>query len=184
MATIIENAAPHSKRKSFARVKKHSLVTDMTPMVDLGFLLITFFIITVELSKPNVTPLAMPKGEADMPVGSSNALTVILDKGNSIYYYEGELATAIANKTLLPTSFSPKDGIRQIIINKQKQLDDSNPTNEKRDGMMLIIKATDEANYQNVIKAFDEALINVVKKYALVKINPAEIAYIRTLSNH
>jgi biopolymer transport protein ExbD len=184
MAAIIENAVPHSKRKSFARVKKHSLATDMTPMVDLGFLLITFFIITVELSKPNNTPLAMPKKGTDMPVAASNSLTVILDKDNSVYYYEGELAEAIAGKKFLATSFSPEKGIRQIIINKQKQLDLINPTGEKRDGLMLMIKATDETNYENVMKVFDEALINVVKKYALVKPETAELEYIRTLSHH
>jgi biopolymer transport protein ExbD len=63
----------------------------MTPMVDLGFLLITFFIITTQLSKPSVVKLNMPKeSKYSTTVGESNALTFILDKDDRVYYYHGD----------------------------------------------------------------------------------------------
>lgn len=70
--------------------KKHTPKTDMTPMVDLGFLLITFFVITMELNKPVTLNLNMPKEGPTTDLGKSNALTVLLGKDNAIYYYHGD----------------------------------------------------------------------------------------------
>src|SRR5687768_12504833 len=74
-------------RRGVARMKKHSLKTDMTPMVDLGFLLIAFFIMTTELNKPVVTRLNMPHDGPSIPLAMSNALTVLLGDNNTVYYY-------------------------------------------------------------------------------------------------
>jgi biopolymer transport protein ExbD len=60
------------------KMKKHELKIDMTPMVDLGFLLISFFVITTELSKPTALNLIMPTKGIAMDLGESNALTVLL----------------------------------------------------------------------------------------------------------
>ena len=88
MATINSSINEHRKA-GVRRAAKHSLRTDMTPMVDLGFLLITFFVITAEMSKPTTTKLNMPKEGDDMPVGESYSLTILLSENNAVYYYEG-----------------------------------------------------------------------------------------------
>ena len=86
----ISNPAPSQRRKAGVQgMIKHNLKIDMTPMVDLGFLLITFFVITTELAKPTAMDLFMPKDGKPMPLGKSNALTVLLDQ-DKLYYYHGE----------------------------------------------------------------------------------------------
>lgn len=183
MALLNETPVIGRSKKGFCHVRKHNLKTDMTPMVDLGFLLITFFVITVQLSKPGVTNLYMPKdGGGSTKLEDSNALTVIVDGNNKIYYYNGNMRDALINNRIQPTSFSPTDGIRKIIIEKQKWLDEIKISPEKRNGLMLLIKPTNEANYNNVMKVLDEVLINDVKKYALVGIEPEELSYLKNLN--
>lgn len=153
----------------------------MTPMVDLGFLLISFFIFTTELSKPVVVNLAMPKDSSGppIPLGESNALTVILSNKDKIFYYEGEMNQAISNGKISETNYSTKEGIRKIIRNKQEWLDKANISKEKRDGLMVLIKADSEASYENLMAVLDEMLINNVKRYALIKLEPGEINWLK-----
>lgn len=107
-------------RPGFARQKKNSLRVDMTPMVDLGFILITFFVMTVQLSQPVALNLAMPKEGGDpMPLGESDALTVLLDDKDRVYYYHGQWAEAAAMNKVYTTSFSVKDGLGKVIREKQ-----------------------------------------------------------------
>lgn len=169
------------RRRGVARMKKHSLKTDMTPMVDLGFLLITFFILTAKLSESTVLKLNVPHDGDGTKVGMTNALTVLLDKDNTIYYYHGDWETAMANKRIGKTTFDIKTGIGKIIREKQKALDllkQSQPSLEGRDGLMLMIKATKDASYGNVVDLIDETLINNVKKHALIAPQKEELDYI------
>jgi biopolymer transport protein ExbD len=166
-------------------MKKHSLKTDMTPMVDLGFLLIAFFIMTTELNKPVVTRLNMPHDGPPMSLGMSNALTVLLDDNNTVYYYHGDWEEAVKNKAVIKTTLSVKDGVGKIIREKQQALDQLKavkPDAEGRDGLMLLIKAMTKANYSTVIDVLDEVTINRVRKYALVKAEKEEINYIEGLA--
>lgn len=176
MAAIIEQHAGNGRRRTVPRMKKYILKTDMIPLVDLGFLLIAFFVFTAQMSEPVVANLVMPKDGPPSTLGDSNALTVLLGKDNRIWYYQGNLENAIANNEIFETSYSVKDGIGKVIRDKQEWLDRSNVSDEKRSGLMLLIKATSGASYKNVINALDEALINDVKKYALVKPEPQEIS--------
>src|SRR5687767_3805131 len=92
----------------FGRQVKHTLSVDMTPMVDLGFLLISFFVISTRLSEPGAMDLYMPADGDSMPLGQSNALTVILDKDNTIFYYHGDWETAINSGSIFQTNYSGK----------------------------------------------------------------------------
>lgn len=150
---------------------KHNLKIDMTPMVDLGFLLISFFVITTELSKPTAMDIAMPTKGAPMLVKESDVVTVLLDNNNTVWYYLGNWENALHNNAVSKTSFSGKDGLRKIINEKQRWLDKNN-TKEGRNGLMLIIKPTNNSSYKNLIDVLDETTINIVKKYVVV--NPSE----------
>jgi biopolymer transport protein ExbD len=165
-------------RPGVHRVKKHSLRTDMTPMVDLGFLLITFFVFTSELSKPVVTKLVMPTEEGRTTLGESDALTVLLGKNDAVYYYHGNPGKAFAEGQVYKTSFAVDKGIGTIIRAKQKQLAAHPASKEGKDGLMLLIKPGEQASYQNVVDMLDEAMINNVKKYALLKQEKDEIDYL------
>lgn len=166
------------RRPGVGRMKRHSVKTDMTPMVDLGFLLIAFFVMTTELSKPTVVNLNMPKSGPSMPVGNSNALTILLDDNDRVYYYPGDWKDALANGQVFKTNFSESNGLGKVIREKQKWLD-ANSKKEGRDGLMLLIKPGKDANYKNVINALDEALINVVKKYALLPVEQEETEWMK-----
>jgi biopolymer transport protein ExbD len=169
------------KRAGVPRMVKHSQKVDMTPMVDLGFLLITFFVITTELSKPTVMDLYMPKDGKPMPLGESNALSILLGRNNILYYYNGNWADAKKRNEIFTTTFSASNGLRKIINDKQKYLDETISKNkEGRDGLMLLIKPGKETSYKNVVDVLDEATINVVKKYAVVKLSDDEAAFLKS----
>ena len=183
----IESSASERKGRSFSHNKKHSLMIDMTPMVDLGFLLITFFVFTTTISTPTVTDLYMP---GDKPVtvlpqlSNSLALTLILDDNNKIYYYHGDFNDAIKSNEIFETNYSTYSGIGKIIRQKQKDIDASGKFVEGRKGLMMLIKPTSKSVYKDVVDAMDEAVINDVKKYAIVEPGAAEINYIKTKSGH
>src|SRR5512133_1388241 len=111
----------HKKTRGVKKAKKLSTRVDMTPMVDLGFLLITFFIFTATMSTPTTMALNMPKDEKDPKnqneAKASGALTILLGKSDQVYYYEGELAPDASN--FKSTNFK---GIREVIINKKKDV--------------------------------------------------------------
>jgi biopolymer transport protein ExbD len=151
----------------------------MTPMVDLGFLLITFFVITTALSKPTVMDLYMPKGGDSTGLGQSNALTVLLGRNNTVYYYHSDWEEAIKAGLVFETNFSYDKGLGEVIREKQHLLDVNNVKGEGRNGLMLLIKADKEAHYENVVKALDEARINEVKKYAVIKLSQPEINFLK-----
>lgn len=146
----------------------------MTPMVDLGFLLVTFFVFTSELSRPHSTNLVMPKEGNDMPVGESLSLTVLLGKDNKVFYYEGNWDPAMIHIT----NYSVKEGLGKVIREKQSRLDLHPVNGEGREGLMMMIKPGPDASYKNVIDAMDEKLINDVRKYAILKPGAEEKAFL------
>src|SRR5436190_10953501 len=109
----------HKKGPGVKKAKRLSTRVDMTPLVDLGFLLITFFIFTTTMSTPSTMDLYMPKDtekdEDQNKAKESGALTVMMSKDNHIYYYEGKLAPDASN--FKSSNFKE---IRDVIINKKK----------------------------------------------------------------
>jgi biopolymer transport protein ExbD len=155
----------HKKGPGVKKAKKASTRVDLTPMVDLGFLLITFFIFTTTMSQPTAMKLNLPK-DTDKPeeqnkLKESGAFTMLLGKNNSVYYYEGQLDPSASN---LKQSTMKK--IRDEIIRKKR----STPEED----LMVVIKASDLSTYKDVVDALDEMTINDIKRYALVDISPVE----------
>src|SRR5258705_5198493 len=113
----IENTANVRKGKSFSHNKKQIIRIDMTPMVDLGFLLITFFVFTTTMSTPKATDLFMPKEDTTDPtqLPRSLALTLLLDDNGKIYYYSGDFEEAIKTNKIFETSYSTYSGITKAI---------------------------------------------------------------------
>lgn len=180
MAALSEGPETLRQKAGVRRAKKHSLKVDMTPMVDLGFLLITFFVITARLSEPAVTPLNMPRDDGPKtPTGEHATLTVLIG-GNKIYYYQGFWEEAFKNHQILPITLDLKNGLGKIIREKQQWLDQFSVNGGGRKDLMILLKAGENANYSQAIDALDEMLINRVIRYALVKPTSEELAFITT----
>lgn len=184
----IENSASERKGRSFSHNKKQSLRIDMTPMVDLGFLLITFFVFTTTISTPTMTDLYMPKdplNEKDSTNLSEDlALTFLLDDNDKVYYYEGLFDKMLNTNKIFETNYSAYSGLGKIIRQKQKDIDASGKFVDGRKGLMMLIKPTSKSAYKNVVDALDEAVINDVKKYAIMEPSAAEMGFLKTKSGH
>jgi biopolymer transport protein ExbD len=176
-----ENSPIERKGRSFSQNKKHSLKIDMTPMVDLGFLLISFFVFTTSMSTPKATDLFMPKDDLinPQPLPKSLALSLLLDENNKVYYYNGDFKEAETANKIFETNYSTYEGIGRIIREKQKEIDASRKFAEGRKGLMLLIKPTSKSDYKNVIDALDEAVINDVKKFAIIEPGEDELQFIK-----
>ncbi|MFD3393042.1 biopolymer transporter ExbD [Aquirufa sp. OSTEICH-129V] len=157
------------KKGGKKRSKKMSTKIDMTPMVDLGFLLITFFMLTTTLAKPVTMQLNMPDKtdtKETSPVKLSETLTVCPDE-NKVYYYQG--IPTEAGTVMQVTNYS-ETGIRKVIADLKAKVG-SNFT--------IVIKPTKKAKYRNMIDMLDECAITNNKRYALLEIDPDTEALIK-----
>jgi biopolymer transport protein ExbD len=157
----------HKKGPGVKKAKKLSTRVDMTPMVDLGFLLITFFIFTTTMAQPTAMNLFMPK-DVDKPeeqnkVKESGAFTIMLGKADQVYYYEGLDPTQIKATTF--------KGIRDEILAKKKS---TNP-----EDLVMIIKPSPDATYKNTVDILDEMTIAEIKRYAMVDISDTEMQLVK-----
>lgn len=173
----LNTSAGANRHQGIARSKKLSTRVDLTPMVDLGFLLITFFVFTTTISQPSVLPLLMPADDitAPTPIKKSTAVTIIPIENDKIFYYHGDLAEAEKENLYGTTNFSISDGIGAIIREKQKALDQL--PNLSRKDLMLIIRPANDARFQNIVDAMDEVLINQLVHYSFVDLTPEEIKF-------
>lgn len=162
MAAITTTDINRKQKAGFARRKQLSLRIDMTPMVDLGFLLITFFIFTSTMSQPTTMGLNMPKEAEATPIKESGALTILPTENGKIFYYDGILEPANVHTCSLKE-------IRNVILNKKRRTPEKN--------FFIVIKPTVKANYGNVVDILDEMTISNVKRYALADISQEEKAY-------
>ena len=157
----------HKKGPGVKKSKKMSTRVDLTPMVDLGFLLITFFVFTTTMSKPTAMNMNEPKDDPDqqLKVKQSGAMTILLGKDDQVYYYMGQLTAEAASQQFKSTNF--KD-IRQVILDKKK----ATPIGD----LMYIIKSDKEATFKNAIDILDEMAISDVPAghYAEVDMSETE----------
>lgn len=153
------------------RSKKSGSKVDLTAMVDLAFLLITFFMLTTTLSKPQSMSLGLPDKE-DKPdpknqvkVDENRTMTILLGDNDKLVRYVGLLATPVAGGA--PKEFSyGKEGIRKELLSRKKLVLEY--TGNKDKGMIVIIKPSKKSNYRNLVDVLDEMAIVDVPTYAIV----------------
>lgn len=146
-------------------VKKSTMV-DLTPMVDLGFLLITFFVFTTTMAKPTVMKVQVPFEDTkdNDPLCNSCVLTTVLYDNDMIKYYEGDIDTA-------EIKITDYKNIREIIQQKKKKVFD---VTGNKDRFVLIIKPSDKASFKNFVDLTDEVTINQIKRYYIDELNEEE----------
>ncbi len=143
----------HKKGPGVKKGKKLSTRVDLTPMVDLGFLLITFFVFTTTMSQATAMNMNEPKDDStqQLKVKNSGAMTILLGSNNQVYYYFGQLEGANISEQFKRTTFK---GIRSLILDKKN----STPI----DDLMYIIKSDDRSTFKNAIDILDEMTICTV----------------------
>lgn len=200
MAEIQSNDHGGSKKKGGSKQKKISVHVDFTPMVDMNMLLITFFMLCTSLSKPQTMEINMPSNDKKVTeqdqnkIKESQAITILLSGGDSIFYYTG-LPNFKDYASLKQTSYKA-DGMRGFLLKrntvavakinelKQKklelkitQLQFTQQADEIKSGKntpVVIIKATDNATYKNLIDALDEMQICNIGKYVIDTISAGD----------
>jgi biopolymer transport protein ExbD len=162
--------------------KKVSTKVDMTPMVDLGFLLITFFMLTTTMSKPKTMEINMPDKTEDkkkdkIEVKESHTLTLLLDKDNKIFWYRGMLKPDKSLDELTKTDFKT---IRKTLLDLKKEIGSvvNSKTKKTEWAIVVVIKLTDRAKYRNMVDILDEMNITDIQKYAIVDLAEADEDYL------
>ena len=167
----------HKKGPGVKKPKKLSTRVDLTPMVDLGFLLITFFVFTTTMSKPTAMHMNEPKDDPDnqLKVKESAVMTILLGKADQVYYYNGSLTGDNASQIFKSTSFKE---IRQIILDKRNAVPDGD---KSKSDLMFIIKADKLSKFKNAINILDEMQIDGVPPghYAEVDMSDTEAMLIQ-----
>lgn len=139
----------------------------MTPMVDLAFLLLTFFVLTTTLNKGMVMDLHMPEKLTQTPpppIEAKEALTLVLGNNDQIFWYTG-----VPNGETQVTNYS-SIGIRKILNEKKASIK----------GLVVLIKPSQQSQYKNVVDLLDEILIADIKRYAIVDIEPQDLALLES----
>ncbi len=166
--------------------KKGNPRIDLTPMVDLGFLLLTFFIMTTTMSKPKAMEIQMPfkdeklQEEDRNKVKNDEALTVLLSKDHRVYYYHG-IGDDPANPPKVEvTYFKNEDGIRDVLIQKKKTVNDliSQGVLGAGDKVTVLIKPDENSTTDDLINILDEMTINAIPVYAVVDITSVDRDFI------
>jgi hypothetical protein len=158
------------------RSKKQNSKVDLTAMVDLAFLLITFFMLTTSLSKPKAMDLGMPpkddstKVNVDIKVDQKRTLTIILGDDNKIKWYHGLINEPEPDGKPQTIGYG-KEGIRSVLLPRVKSIEEytkTRPNTKPGDGMIAIIKPTKKSTYKNLVDILDEMAICKVPTYAIV----------------
>lgn len=167
------------KKGGKVRSKKQNSTVDLTAMVDLAFLLITFFMLTTSLSKPQSMDLGLPdkdeKVDTNVKVDENRTMTVLLGENNKLMYYMGILNTPMAPKEIAYGG----NGIRAEILKRKKEVLQYSTNRGKPDqGIIVIIKPSKKSNYKNLVDILDEMAIVDVPTYAITDILPEEVKII------
>jgi biopolymer transport protein ExbD len=177
MAELNSGDGGGGKKKGHVRSKKQNAGVDLTAMVDLAFLLITFFMLTTSLSKPQSMNLAMPDKDPNAPkppvidVADDRSMTILLGEKNQIVWYYGLPDKPIEGPTKVGYG---KNGIRKELLAKEKTVLEK--YGDPKKGLIVLIKASKKSTYRNLVDVLDEMAIANVPTYAIVDITPGENA--------
>ena len=143
---------------------------DLTAMVDLAFLLITFFMLTTTLQKNEAMAVVMPDKTPDTNepgVPASRTMTVCLGKNNQVLWYMGMADAPLSEPAVVNYN---KTGLREALINKRNQI----KTQTGKD-VIVLVKPSNHSIYDNLVSTLDELNISKVDRYAIVDISPKDV---------
>ncbi|MBM3400952.1 MAG: biopolymer transporter ExbD [Bacteroidetes bacterium] len=160
------------------RSKKQSTRVDLTAMVDLAFLLITFFMLTTTLAKPQAMDLAMPdkdkQDQQELTIADNRTMTILLGANNRLEWYMG-----LVDKPLTPPQIDNygRNGIRKALVENAKKVIAA--TGDPSKGLIVLIKPSENSNYRNFVDILDEMKVSNIERYAIVEISDPDIALLK-----
>lgn len=194
MAQIQENGGGGHGKGDKKRAKKSSTHVDMTPMVDLAFLLLTFFVLTSTFSKPKVLRMIFPEKLDDKTQDQKapevkDGITLLLTANDKIYYYRGSLKPTTE---LIPIDYT-RTGLRKVLVDynadmlvklqdiqkrmnkldekdtaSKRKLDEEVISVQKASKQIVLVKNDEGATYRNMIDVMDEFMITQIAKYYVI----------------
>ena len=201
MAEVQQQDQGGDKKHKKVRAKKASTHIDMTPMVDLAFLLLTFFMLTTTFSRPKTMEINMPvkdaKQEEQQKVAASQTLSVLLTEKDRIIWYMGvDDPTKPPETNSANFSLNSENSIHRVLLEKnqkvydqvqelKKQADKENWAQDTlkariarakadKKGLIVLIKSDDKARYKNLVDILDEMSICAIGRFAIVDVSPSE----------
>jgi len=158
-----------TKEKSGGKQNKKSIKIDMTPMVDLNFLLLMFFMFTSSFTKPNVMDLGLPAKDPNPNpthvIDDKNQITFIIGENNRIFYHQSN-EKDLTKAGLKETDYNGLN-VSKIISNAYEKA-------PKKENFTIIVKPTDDANYKNFVDMMDNISISKKERYGISDIKPWE----------
>ncbi len=137
---------------------------DMNPMVDMAFLLLTFFMLATTFSMPQTMELLMPpkpnpeEEAAEQPIRESKALTLILGQDDQVWWYRG-----LSEPELRHVGYGPQ-GLRKMLVDLNNEVPE----------LVVLLKPLDQSRYENLVDALDDLSLAEVERYALVRPGPQD----------
>ena len=201
MAEVQQQDQGGDKKHKKVRAKKASTHIDMTPMVDLAFLLLTFFMLTTTFSRPKTMEINMPvkdaKEEEQQKVAASQTLSVLLTEKDRIIWYMGvDDPTKPPETNSANFSLTSENSIHRVLLEKnqkvydqvqelKKQADKENWAQDTlkariarakadKKGLIVLIKSDDKARYKNLVDILDEMSVCAIGRFAIVDVSPSE----------
>jgi len=183
----IDTSGGGKKGPGVKKGKKLSTRIDLTPMVDLGFLLITFFIFTTTMSKPKTMEIMMPSDKKIEEKDKTKAkdyctMTVLLSKEHRVYYYIGLADDPLNPPKVDVTYFQNKNGIRDALIAHKKKVYEERmngaPGHKPDDEPVILIKPDVNSQYEDMVNILDEMQINGISTYAMIDITEVDKGFI------
>lgn len=142
------------------RQRKRSTRIDMTAMVDVAFLLLTFFILTTTLATPSALQVTKPTTEGPgTEVKCSKMLEIYPGIDGKVYWYAG-----CDRSTISTTDFSDQ-GIRKVIREHLA----ADPE------LVITLKPTPAATFASMVDVLDEMKITGAPRYALAPLAPEDL---------
>ena len=180
MAELDTSSSGGKNKKGGKRSKKQSTRVDLTAMVDLGFLLITFFMLATTFAKPKTMEVNMPdkddtEKEKPPPLKLSKSLSILLGERGKVYTYVAPEGTSAANLQVDSSDFS-SEGLRQTILRRQKEVEQL--WGDKKE-LVVLIKSMPKAPYKSLVDVLDEMNITGTERYAILAIDNTDRGIMR-----
>ncbi len=173
MLDIDEMPSSNRRRRSGGVKEKPGITTDMNSMVDMAFLLLTFFMLSTTMYRPRGMELVMPvpddaqtRAQEVQAVKASQALTLMALPDDRLYYYRGLLEAS----AIRASNYNP-DGIRAVLKTFVGETDKP----------VVLIKPHPDCTFQNLVTLLDEMNINRIGRYAIDGISQDELALLQQI---